>query len=132
LLQPPLYLRVTNAVTGRRENVLLSNVHYFYRQDTTPVSGLGMTDDDGEPTSFLDHPCTVLVTLVPSGSGVGVAELYVSETEQEVYAIMHKLMLSFMKMGVKNFGQLQKELDQEEWQKPDDEDEDSEQYDPYA
>lgn len=106
MLTPPLYLRLTDADTGTKFNLLLSLVHQF-------------NTEEGE-----DY--VTIRTFHATAEGVVTLESKVKETEEQLWRKIRKVLTNYHKLAGEQF----KKLDKEDWQSGNKSDEDDDDEDP--
>lgn len=108
MIQPPLYIRLTCPLTGRKDNILLGNIHVFSQHECD--------EEDCQANSEV-------ITLVPNQQGVACyTGLYV-ETEEQIAEKMKKLVQRYIHLSI-TASEKARESNQS-WRQDDDEDEDN-------
>ena len=90
MLQPPLYLRLREAGSGRLVNVLLANVHIFQPHNKAECDEPGCKAE------------SEIITILPYADENGVAAypMLVLETEAQIEAKMRRCLGNFVKLSI--------------------------------
>ncbi len=107
MINPPLYLRLTDCLDGEIKNILLNNIHVFHKHEC----------DD--PTCFAGSEVTTLLPAVnPRDGGLLTYSFLVKETPSQIEAKMRVVLRNYSKIAYGNA----KKFNRESWQSSDDDD----------